>query len=562
MSKAALSLQKYAIIDVSSTTPGNSMTIRTTEASEQLREQLLKSGDCCSAFMDSLDDELTIVDRDLRILDVNASVLRRHNVDKSQVIGRHCYEVFHGATEPCNGILHQCPAMIALETGRPARSTHVHISNGEKGRTETYTDVVASPLKDSRADIYAFVLLGRDVTELKILEKQTTEAKMNFVLLNEIISAMSQSLDVDTILGIALDKALALVGGKVGGILLLDRNTNTLSYRVYRGLSEAFVRGVKGLKLGEGVAGRAAALKEPIYVDDISKDSRVTRRRVSKEGLKAFVSIPLIAKDRVLGVMNLSTRDEHGFMVGSIALVNSLSNQVAMAIENATLYGEIREKEESRRELLRQIISIEEEQRKRIARGLHDEVSQSLTGLALKVAAVSAALPCDARVKSRFDEIQALTVRMLDEISRVVYELRPTLLDDLGLIAAIEWLTDKHLDEARIKVSFETKGDRRMLLPPVEIALFRITQEAITNIVRHADATNVSVTLEFQENLVAIDIVDDGVGFRPERVGVSQETGRGFGLLGMKERAELLSGNLTVESEEGKGTRIHIEIPT
>ncbi|MBI2906577.1 MAG: GAF domain-containing protein [Chloroflexi bacterium] len=526
------------------------------------RELTGQSEVCSSDFIDSLDDEVMIIDRYYRIMDANASVLRRYNLTKPEIIGKCCYEVSHGRSDPCNDPFHECPVRTAWESGKSARSTHTHAGVPDTGQGETFSDVAASPLRDESGDIYGFALIVRDVTELKLLEEQTRQEKANFLMLNDIVSAMSQSLDLDTILEIALDKALALVRGKVGGILLLDPTTNVLSYRVYRGLSAAYLRGMKRLKMGEGIAGRAAALKEPIYVDDIAKDSRVNRPVVAREGLRAFASIPLISKDKVLGVLNLSTKDDQGFTNRNIMLVNSLSNQVAIAIENAMLYKEIREKEESVRELLRQIISIEEEERRRIARGLHDDVSQSLTGLALKVAAVSAALPRDAGIKRKFDEIQSLTVKMLDEINRVVYELRPTLLDDLGLIPAIEWLTDKHLDEGEIEVSFETIGAARALLPQVEIALFRITQEAITNIVRHASARRVQVTLEFKERGVAVTIVDDGVGFRPKEVTISQETGRGFGLLGMKERAELLSGNLTIESKEGRGTRIHVEIPT
>lgn len=524
--------------------------------------------DYWSHVIDSIDDEITIIDRNFRIVEANARVLRRYNLKKSDVIGRPCFEISHDSTEPCHGSAHECPVLIAQQTGLPARCTHIH-SLPHDLNAERHSDVMASPLRDARGEISGFVLIVRDVTEMKRLEEQTLQVKRNFLLLNDIISTMSQSLVLDTILNIALDKALALVKGKMGGVLLLDPKTNTLSYKVFRGLSTHFVKGINGLKLGEGLAGRAAALKEPVYSDDISSDGRVTRPVVAAEGLKAFVSIPLIARDKVLGVMNLMTRDERGFSPENITLINSISSQVAVAIENAVLYKEVREKEESRRELLRQMISNEEQQRKRIARGLHDEVSQSLTGLAFKLAAVGSAMRgADKQVRAKLQEVQALAASMQDEIHRVVYELRPSLLDDLGLIAAVQWLSDNHLEENGIQVSFSTdcrlrpNGTEPQLSPQTEIALFRIAQEAITNIVRHANARRVKLRLEFKEKSVALSVEDDGEGFAPEKVPVSPETGRGFGLLGMKERAELLSGTLTIDSQPGAGTRIHAEIPT
>ena len=129
--------------------------------------------------------------------------------------------------------------------------------------------------------------------ETKILEQQLKEAQQNLLALNAIASTVSQSLDLDTILNSALDKVLELMKGNTGGILLLDEESQTLSYRVHRGLSEEFVRGIAGLRLGEGIAGKSAQQGEPIYVNNISEDPRLTRPAVVKEGLHAFASVPL-----------------------------------------------------------------------------------------------------------------------------------------------------------------------------------------------------------------------------------------------------------------------------
>lgn len=403
----------------------------------------------------------------------------------------------------------------------------------------------------------------RSTQKSALIEPQAAEeVNRRLAALTDVASTVSRSLDLDITLNRALDKVMALLRAEAGGILLFHDRSRTLSYRVHRGLSEEFVRKIGRLKLGEGIAGKAAELRKTIISEDISKDPRVAQPLPDFEEFKGFMSIPLVARGRLLGVMNIATRGERGFPPEAVSLVSSISDQVAVAIENAQLYEALKRKEKARGELLRKIILIQEEERKRIARGLHDEISQSLTGLAFNLEAVLATLPEDsAETRARLEEIKTLSIKMLEEIHRVIYQLRPSLLDDLGLVAAVEWLADNYLEEAGIEVFFETTGTERTPAPEAQIALFRITQEAITNIVRHSNAESVSIAVEFKKRSVAIHIEDDGKGFNVDEILGSRETDRGLGLLGMKERAELVEGRLSIDSQPGRGTRIDVEIP-
>jgi len=393
-------------------------------------------------------------------------------------------------------------------------------------------------------------------------QREAAEAARRLAALSDVASTVSRSLDLDLTLNRALDKVMALVGGDVGGILLYHERTGTLSYRVYRGLTEEYVRRIGRLRLGEGIAGLAAQLRRTVTSDDLPLDPRAPRPIEGLEDARAFMSIPLVARDRLLGVMNISTRDERGFPPEAVSLVASISDQVAVAVENAQLYEALRRKEKARGELLRKIISIQEEERKRIARELHDEISQSLTGLAFNLEALVAGLPGgSSELRDTLEELKDLTLNMLDEIHRVIYQLRPSLLDDLGLVAAVQWLAENYLEEAGIEVRFRAVGEERGLAPEVQIAVFRIAQEAITNVVRHARAARVDIAIRFRAGAVAVEIADDGRGFSVEEMLSSRETDRGLGLLGMKERAELLDGRLVIESHPGAGTRIAFEIP-
>lgn len=514
------------------------------------------------SIIDSLDDELVVVNRDYRITYANEAALRKYGLDRSKVIGQYCYELFHGISEPCNVSEWECPARKVWKTGKVEHVVHIHSYGTYNDKEERHVEVKASPVRDKQGNIIETVMIVRDITEVKGIEQRVKEATRNLLALNAIADTVSQSLDLDMILNSALDKVLELMKGDTGGILLLDTETQTLSYRVYRGLSEEFVKGVAGLKLGEGIAGLAAQKREPIYVDNISEDPRVTRSVVVTEGLRAFASVPLISKGKVLGVMNITSHTLRRFSPEDVQLLGSISNQIAVAIENAKLYEELQRKEEMRGDLLHLIISTQEEERRRIARGLHDEISQALTSLTVNLEALANALPLDAdNMRNRLRGIQSTAIRTLDEIHKVIWELRPTLLDDLGLVAAVEWLAETHLEASNIKVHLETAGMERRLPSKIETAIFRIIQEAITNIIRHANAESACISLDFEESHVVTHVEDDGRGFDIDEAMRATKRGRGLGLLSMKERAELLGGVFSIRSNPGQGTQIDVRIP-
>jgi signal transduction histidine kinase len=166
-----------------------------------------------------------------------------------------------------------------------------------------------------------------------------------------------------------------------------------------------------------------------------------------------------------------------------------------------------------------------------------------------------------AEAKSRLKKVQALSVHILDEIHRLTYELRPSMLDDLGLVAATRWLADNILAVAGVKVDFKTIGRPRRLAPKLETCLFRVIQESINNMVRHAQAKNATIVLGFQKNAILLHIKDDGKGFDVEEAITSKDRPRGLGLLGMKERVALMNGTLDVRSTSA-GTEVEAKIPS
>ena len=233
----------------------------------------------------------------------------------------------------------------------------------------------------------------------------------------------------------------------------------------------------------------------------------------------------------------------------------------ARTLELKSLYSRLQERERWREELLRKVISAQEDERKRLARELHDETSQTLSALAMKIeTALAAAPPGPAR--ERLVEARALTVRTLEELHRLIFDLRPSVLDDLGLLSAIRWYAERHLEPLGIIVQFEASGFERRLRPEeLETALFRVAQEAITNIAKHAGAETVLIQCLERDDRVIIEIEDDGKGFAPASLPPPAARERGLGLMGMRERVELFGGTIEVDSAPGQGTRVSVSVP-
>jgi len=403
-----------------------------------------------------------------------------------------------------------------------------------------------------------------DSAETHGAENKAERRYHEVLALSRISAALSGLRDLDAILNVALDNLLDIMSGAIGGILLLDEETQTLTYRVHQGLSKSYVEGVR-LKLGEGIIGRAAESGKAILIEDMSTDPRVAYPSlVSAEGLKAFIAVPLRAKDRVLGVINVASRSAHRFTTNDVHLLHSIADQLGVAVEQARLYERLRKARERYRQLARQTLMAQEEERRRIARELHDETSQALSGLSLQLQALADMAEMsgqDAEFIARLKKVQALSLQVHKEISRLIADLRPALLDTLGLVPAIRQYAENSLSPIGINVSVETRGTGRRLPPEVEAELFRFSQGAIGNIAEHSKARNTTILLEYRDNELLVRISDDGQGFDVSKITTVEESGRGRGVFSMKERVGLLGGTCGIDSQPGQGTIVWAIVP-
>jgi PAS domain S-box-containing protein len=255
--------------------------------------------------------------------------------------------------------------------------------------------------------------------------------------------------------------------------------------------------------------------------------------------------------------------DEKGQLIGRIGLSLDISERKRVEAEQARLFDELNQQREQLRALTGQLAEAQEMERKELARELHDQIGQSLTALNLNLNFIRTRLAetgLDAgSVQARLVDSTGLVAEMAERVRNLLAELRPPMFDDYGLVAAIRWYGSRLAGGAGFTFTIHGKEPVPRLAAPLENALFRITQEALTNVAKHAQATQVTVTLEAGSQAVRLVIFDDGVGFEP--AGPAEFIGRqSWGLLTMSERAEAVGGRCAIKSRSGVGTQIIVEV--
>jgi signal transduction histidine kinase len=382
------------------------------------------------------------------------------------------------------------------------------------------------------------------------LETQVVVRTKELSALNAVASVVSRSLDLDQVLTNALEKTLEVVEIEAGGIYLLQDDGQTLNIAAHKGLSEPIVAEVDHLKVGEGFSGQVAQTGEPLVVQDISTDPRLTRSVIKESDFHSLAIAPLISRGEVVGTLFVITSRVREFSQQGIELLRSIGGQIGVAVENAKLY-----------ERAQQMAVVEE--RQRMARELHDSVTQSLHSSTLLAEAghrVAGAGDLE-RTQRYLAWLGETSQQALKEMRLMVYELRPLTLKEEGLVGALQQRLNAV--ERRAGVDAHLVVSEEIELPrDVEEAFFRIAQEALNNALKHATPTSVALTIQTEGSVtdqrVALEVADDGIGFDTNAVA---DKG-GMGLASMRERAEQIGGQLTIHSALAEGTRVKVVVST
>ncbi len=502
----------------------------------------------------------------------------------------------------------------AIAAGEPRH----HLEQAEsRGRVESegwrlkddgsrfWANVVMTAVRDGDGKLTGFSKVTRDMTERKQWQERIEELNAELQLrvtelgwaneqiarrhreleaVNGAIAAISSALEPSEVLQRIVNAARELVSAQYAA-LGVTADDGKITEFITSGISVSDREAIGRPPSGHGVLGLLIRERRPIRIPDLSSHSDACGFPPNHPDMRSFLGVPILFQGVAVGNLYLTNKcSAEEFTEDDENLLVLLANHAAVAITNSRLYAasqasadqlqrwneelevkvanRTRQVEQYTKDMTLRVLAAQEEERRRIARELHDETAQSLSTLLINLDLLELQLPQnDLQLQTGFDRLRNLAKRTLDETRALSHDLRPTILDDVGLVAAIHWYADEFTKTFGVPVAVDAETPAEERLPPqMEVALFRIAQEALTNIGKYAAADNVVVRLAFPNSSAELVVRDDGTGFDLDDVPGPTREG-GLGLYGMRERAELLGGSLTIDTAAGRGTTITVIAP-
>jgi signal transduction histidine kinase len=446
--------------------------------------------------------------------------------------------------------LNEDPRSVGFPPGHPPMHTFVGVPILLRGVAygNLYLTEKADGADFTEADEEVLNLLASQAAvaiENARLYESATAWSRQLESLNEIGGALVSELELTPLLGLIVRRLRELIDASVVAIALPAGEEMRIEAAAGEAASE-----FAGLSFprAESKSGRVLARGASERVDSLLEDPEAHQDAARKLGVTTGLYVPLIVRGEPIGVLIAHDKVGPDPRFGSSDL--RLAEQFAVRAANAVSISR-----RVAREALSRVVAGQETERRRLARELHDETGQALTSILLGLRAVDERASND-DVRAAVADLRELVVATLQDVRRLAVQLRPTVLDDFGLAAALERLTETFAESSGIEVELEARLGTKRLAPEVETTLYRIVQEALTNVVKHAEAHRISILLARREGSVLAVIEDDGKGLPANGL-----TGDGVGLLGIQERVELHDGRLTIESTPEAGTTLRIEVP-
>jgi signal transduction histidine kinase len=369
--------------------------------------------------------------------------------------------------------------------------------------------------------------------------------------LHEIVRSLVEEIELDRLLELVCERLRELIGARLT-LIALPSDDNELRVAAVDGEGEA-AYGLLGHRLARerSKSGRVLERRQSARVDSVLDDPEVDQDEARRMGARTGLYVPLVARGRAIGIV--AVHDKLGtdarFSDSDLRLAEIFAARAAVAVDLS---------ERVARDTVRRVIEAQELERRRLARELHDETGQALTSILLGLKGIRAASSAEEAERAETD-VRDLVVQALQDVRSLAVELRPSALDDFGLMPALERLASTFEERSGIRTALESSLSDERLPPETETVLYRLVQEALTNVVKHAGAESVSIVVARRGGGVSAVVEDDGRGYLPDEVREDA-----LGLVGMRERLALLSGSLTVESTPGQGTALvaYVPLPT
>lgn len=410
--------------------------------------------------------------------------------------------------------------------------------------TVMYWNITLTPLRNESEEVAGVLFIGSDVTEQvlsqQLLERRVQDRTRKLAALYDVLAVSAESNDLDTVLYASLQKGMNAIQATGGAIQLLDETDETLVLRTHIGLDPEEVKLIATMSAEEGL-GWTANSEEVLILKEDDEDDDWDMLKVTRTiDANVYAGVPMYAKDKVVGVLNAFRESKRPFSKEDIALLISIADQIGLTIENMRLRAD------NEQLLLSQ-------ERNRLARELHDAVTQSLYSLMLMTEALKrqSQLGRWQTISQITEQIQATAQQALKEMRLLIHNLRPSALEEMGLLRALQQRLESVEGRAGIHSQLVVEGE--IDLPPdVEGAFYYITQEALNNALKHANASTVHVIVRQNQREMGVTISDDGAGFD---VNEMMKHNAGLGLTSMLERATQIGGMMTIESS-AQGTTI------
>ena len=381
--------------------------------------------------------------------------------------------------------------------------------------------------------------------------------------LSKIFTAVTSTVNRDKIFTVALADICNLISADAAITAFIEMGDENVEVK-RTGFYDGHNNGLESWRIAE-----AKSFAEEVYRKSASSKAESENMEPETKKVNRHLLLQIVfntGERKRLGVFAVSRQEGKAFSQEDIAFFKLIGGQFGVAVTNARIFEEVLKDgllcTLEQKNLTGRLLRSQEEERKRIARELHDDTCQSLSNVLLRMDILKAKIPPRLEpARTACDELKETVTKALEDVHQMAFDLRPSMLDDLGLVPAIRWYTKEFKEQSGITVGFELGGEEKKLSSEREIVIFRIVQEALTNIRKHAETEKASVLMDFREDKVIVEVEDRGRGFNVDEALDSSTSRKALGVLGMKERAELLGGNLVIHSSPGTKTLIKLEIP-
>lgn len=441
----------------------------------------------------------------------------------------------------------------------------VYILNSPLEELKKTAKEVAAGQFDTRAEVWANDEIGSLAHSVNQMIDNFVEIQQDLSLTNQQLAAINRialaadrEKDIHDVLYVMLESLMTLVGLESGWVYLYDPEMHKYHLASWKGIPEA----LKPVLLTQDPA-NLCACQQRLEAGTLGEEVQILKcERLSQcqdvNTKNTHITIPIIARGIWFGMINLHHPSAEPFDPATQELLVSIGTQISESVANAWFQIKLREKEAARQLLLESLVNAQEDERSRLARELHDQAGQTLTNLLVRLKTIEKK-SSEPAVKENLAEALEIVAESIDTIRDLSYSLRPPALEEFGLGTAIVALAEEMTEQVNIKVNCDC-GLECKIPSEIEVVLYRIVQEGLTNIIRHAGASQVGITMKCQENTIFLKIEDNGQGFDPAKITI-QEGQRHLGLIGMNERAELFGGRCSVYSAPGEGTTIEVIVP-